>query len=211
MSLPSFPARRRNVRPVVDGLESRELLSAAPMVAAQLSMISGQEMSQSIVGQLPNGTHEVVLDRSRQRRSESVWRRVRPSDFQPGGCLHPGDVLVSNFNNNNNLQGTGTTIVKVSPPRTSNPSSSQFNGPGRGRPHDGLGVLKEGFVIVGSVPSTDGTPDTVKRARSRSSTGKASWWPTSPVPVSWTDPGTSPSTTRAPVPRSSSPTSSAGR
>ena len=57
-----FPgARRRNVRPVVDGLESRELLSTAPAVAAQVSMISGQEMSQkSIVGQLPSVTPTIV-------------------------------------------------------------------------------------------------------------------------------------------------------
>ena len=31
------------------------------------------------------------------------------------GRLHRGDVLVSNFNNKANLQGTGTTIVQVSP------------------------------------------------------------------------------------------------
>jgi hypothetical protein len=31
------------------------------------------------------------------------------------GKLHRGDVLVSNFNNMNNLQGTGSTIVEVSP------------------------------------------------------------------------------------------------
>jgi hypothetical protein len=29
------------------------------------------------------------------------------------GMLHPGDILVSNFNNSKNLQGTGTTIVRV--------------------------------------------------------------------------------------------------
>ena len=31
------------------------------------------------------------------------------------GILHRGSVLVSNFNNKANLQGTGTTIVQVSP------------------------------------------------------------------------------------------------
>jgi hypothetical protein len=31
------------------------------------------------------------------------------------GMLQRGDVLVSNFNNMNNLQGTGSTIVEVSP------------------------------------------------------------------------------------------------
>jgi hypothetical protein len=29
--------------------------------------------------------------------------------------LKPGDVLVSNFNASNNLQGTGTTIIKLTP------------------------------------------------------------------------------------------------
>jgi len=43
-----------------------------------------------------------------------------PADFRQGGALHPGDILVSNFNNagsppTGNLQGTGTTIVKVAP------------------------------------------------------------------------------------------------
>ena len=31
------------------------------------------------------------------------------------GNLHAGNILVSNFNNSANLQGTGTTIVEISP------------------------------------------------------------------------------------------------
>ena len=31
------------------------------------------------------------------------------------GNLHQGDVLVSNFNDKTNAQGTGTTIVQVNP------------------------------------------------------------------------------------------------
>jgi len=31
----------------------------------------------------------------------------------PGGKLNPGDILVSNFNNSSNLQGMGTTILRV--------------------------------------------------------------------------------------------------
>lgn len=34
---------------------------------------------------------------------------------QSNGRLRKGDVLVSNFNNKSNLQGTGTTIVQISP------------------------------------------------------------------------------------------------
>ncbi len=35
-----------------------------------------------------------------------------PRQF-PTGAVNPGDILVSNFNNHLNLQGTGTTIVDV--------------------------------------------------------------------------------------------------
>jgi hypothetical protein len=38
-----------------------------------------------------------------------------PRSFPPGGLLRGGDVIVSNFNNSANLQGTGTTIVRVNP------------------------------------------------------------------------------------------------
>ena len=88
-----------------------------------------------------------------------------PQGFQSGtGHLLPGQVLVSNFNNSANLQGTGTTIVRVS-------SSGQplvfFAGPPHPSGSTGLGlstalaILREGFVIVGNVPSTDGTSATV--------------------------------------------------
>ena len=38
-----------------------------------------------------------------------------PKTFPAGGLLNPGEVLVSNFNNNQNVQGTGTIIVKIAP------------------------------------------------------------------------------------------------
>ena len=48
-----------------------------------------------------------------------------PDNFQTGsGPLKHGDVLVSNFNNSANLQGTGTTIVSTRPPRRSLVSGS---------------------------------------------------------------------------------------
>jgi hypothetical protein len=51
-----------------------------------------------------------------------------PDGFAPGGTIAPGDVLVSNFNAKNNLQGTGKTIIKltpngaVAPPRNGRPA-----------------------------------------------------------------------------------------
>ena len=77
-----------------------------------------------------------------------------------GGPLRPGDILVSNFNNSQNLQGTGTTIVRVTP---TGQTSVFFQGqPGLGLT-TALGVLKRGFVIVGSVPTTDGTSNTIQK------------------------------------------------
>jgi len=74
------------------------------------------------------------------------------------GILQPGDILVSNFNNNNNLQGTGTTIVRVD--KTGKVStfytSSQFGLTAA------LGVLSDGLVLIGNLPTADGTAATVQ-------------------------------------------------
>ena len=57
--------------------------------------------------------------------------------------LHRGDVLVSNFNDKANAQGTGTTIVEVAPNHSVrvfaqiNAGAPARGVPGRGRPHDG--------------------------------------------------------------------------
>jgi len=86
-----------------------------------------------------------------------------PAGFPSGGELAPGDVLVSNFNNGDNLQGTGTTIVlqaahgPIAPPGT---AVTFFASPLAGL-STALGVLKEGFVLVGNVPTTDGTIATI--------------------------------------------------
>src|SRR5580704_4065198 len=81
------------------------------------------------------------------------------------GDLVRGDVLVSNFNNSGNLQGLGTTIVQVSPSGT----VTQFAGidphlagcPGGVGLTTALVVLRSGWVIVGSLPTTDGKSDTI--------------------------------------------------
>jgi hypothetical protein len=84
------------------------------------------------------------------------------------GSLQRGSVLVSNFNATSNLQGTGTTIVQISPKGT----VSQFaqidaaHLPGRCTGGVGLttalAVLSSGWVVVGSLPTTDGMAATAK-------------------------------------------------
>jgi uncharacterized protein (TIGR03118 family) len=81
-----------------------------------------------------------------------------PPHFAPGGPLNPGDILISNFNNSANLQGTGSTIVRVTP---NGQQSVFFQGPSGIGLTTALGVLKRGFVLVGNVPTADGTTNTI--------------------------------------------------
>ena len=81
-----------------------------------------------------------------------------------GGPLQVGDILVANFNNSSNLQGTGTTIVRVAAADKSvstffTTPNATLGGPGTGL-STALAILHRGLVIVGSVPSADGTINT---------------------------------------------------
>jgi hypothetical protein len=85
------------------------------------------------------------------------------------GNLHAGHFLVSNFNNVTNAQGTGTTIVDIAPDGSTFAVFAQLN-PGNlpGACPGGLGlttalsVLQSGWVIVGSLPTSDGTSATAQ-------------------------------------------------
>jgi hypothetical protein len=72
--------------------------------------------------------------------------------------LQPGDILVSNFNNAENLQGTGSTIVRITP---QGQQSLFYQAPVTGL-SGALGVLADGIVVVGSTPTADGTSNTVQ-------------------------------------------------
>jgi hypothetical protein len=84
------------------------------------------------------------------------------------GSLHKGDVLVSNFNAASNLQGTGTTIVQISPGGHRTTFAALRSGMLPGRCPGGvglttaLGVLRSGWVIVGSLPTADGSSATAR-------------------------------------------------
>jgi len=84
------------------------------------------------------------------------------------GDLVRGDTLVSNFNASSNLQGTGSTIMEISP----GGGVSQFAQLDAGSLHGScpggvglttaLAVLNDGYVVVGSLPVTDaghGSPE----------------------------------------------------
>jgi hypothetical protein len=79
------------------------------------------------------------------------------------GRLVRGNILVSNFNNSSNLQGTGTTLVEIAPngaftlfaqiDATTLPGAC----PGGVGLTTALVVLRSGWVVVGSLPTSDGT------------------------------------------------------
>jgi hypothetical protein len=75
------------------------------------------------------------------------------------GKLTAGDVLVSNFNDAANHQGTGSSIVEVSPSGKANvfavvPSPTRTRATGL---TTALVALRSGFVIVGSLPAPGGS------------------------------------------------------
>jgi hypothetical protein len=88
------------------------------------------------------------------------------------GALHRGDLLVSNFNNSANLQGTGTTIVQIPPGDTDqnvgdapvfakiDPNALPGPCPGGVGLTTALAVTRTGFVIVGSLPTSNGVSNT---------------------------------------------------
>lgn len=86
-----------------------------------------------------------------------------PRGFPSGGAIAAGDVLVSNFNNSANSQGTGTTIIQFSPQGPIAPPGEAvtFFLSSQAGLSTALGVLRSGFVIVGNVPTTDGTIATI--------------------------------------------------
>jgi hypothetical protein len=75
------------------------------------------------------------------------------------GKLVRGDVLVSNFNNAQNQQGTGSSIVEISPggnarvfavvPRPTKTAAVGLT--------TALAVLRSGYVVVGSLPAPGGS------------------------------------------------------
>ena len=81
------------------------------------------------------------------------------------GTVKQGDVLVGNFNNSANLQGTGSTIINYHPDTKEMTVFATVprdlkDCPGGIGLSTAMTMLKSGWVIVGSTPSNDGTTGT---------------------------------------------------
>ena len=84
------------------------------------------------------------------------------------GSLVAGDVLVSNFNAASNDQGTGTTIVQMTPHGGRSVFAHITSSDVRGMCTGGVGlttalaILQHQWVIVGSLPTSNGMSPTAK-------------------------------------------------
>jgi hypothetical protein len=107
-----------------------------------------------------------------------------PEGFPTDAAIAAGDVLIANFNNSANVQGAGTTIVQLrpsGPPATPGGAATFFasNLPGLST---ALGALRGGLVVVGNVPTTDGTFATIGQGALQVIDRNGNWLQT------WTDP-----------------------
>ncbi len=82
------------------------------------------------------------------------------------GSLVEGRYLISNFNNGANAQGTGTTIVQIAPNGAfslfATIDATKVSCPGGIGLTTALVALNSGLVIVGSLPTSDGTSATAE-------------------------------------------------
>jgi hypothetical protein len=84
------------------------------------------------------------------------------------GKLERGNVLISNFNNKENEQGTGTTLVQISPKGHLSLFAQIEAGSLPGPCEGGVGlttaldVLPNGYVVVGSLPTSNGKAESAK-------------------------------------------------
>jgi hypothetical protein len=128
-------------------------LSASPaQYAAHPS--SPHDQDDSIVASLstaPNVTASAISPNNGDQNPYGL--AFVPRGFKSDGILRPGDLLVADFNDATNTQGTGTTIMRITPDGHSSVFFQDSSAPGLST---ALGVLKSGFVIVGNVPNVGG-------------------------------------------------------
>ncbi len=154
---------------LIDGLPAmRRGGFPAPVAAAGLLMLAGAWASVAQAAEPKNFLSSI------HRKTTLTSTVPANGDQNPyaivvapasAGAIDKGDILVTNFNNDKNLQGLGTTIVRFRP---STKQLAIFAELPRHLPEcpGGVGLttamtmLKSGWVIVGSAPSEDGTTAT---------------------------------------------------
>lgn len=136
----------------------------APWLAAAACVLAGSAFAAEPKGLLETlKRHSIVTSTVPANGDQNPYALITAP--VSAGKVRQGDVLVDNFNDKNNLQGLGTTIVDYNP---ATKQLSLFAAIPRNLPQcpGGVGLttamtmLKSGWVIVGSLPSQDGTTKT---------------------------------------------------
>ncbi len=140
------------------GLAATACSSSSTSTNSGASATSSASASTSFLGQLQQTTQVASTVPANGDVNPYGVTLVRTS----AGRLAAGDILVSNFNDKANVQGTGTTIVQVSPAgKASVFANISALPPGQACPGGiglttALGILPGGWVVVGSLPTTSG-------------------------------------------------------
>jgi hypothetical protein len=152
---------------VVSGSRAKwKLLLPAVVVVAAIAVLA--EPAAATLGSFIGGFNNVMTVASTVPKNGDVnpyGVAVAPATT---GSLVQGDILVSNFNNHRNLQGTGSTIVQISPSGDVSLFASLAPNKLPGACPGGLGlttalvVLQSGWVVVGSLPTKDGSSATAQ-------------------------------------------------
>jgi hypothetical protein len=153
-SLGITPKTRKSASQVIMGSSSnrvKSLIGAAVLLALPATALRAQDSDNDARPFLP--AHVRVVSTIPGNGDVNPYGvAFVPSKFPSGGAVNPGDILVSNFNNKSNLQGTGTTIVRI---QGSGPASVFFQGTAPLGLSTALTVLRAGFTLVGNFPSPD--------------------------------------------------------
>jgi uncharacterized protein (TIGR03118 family) len=148
------------MRPMLDILEERALLNGelpnVKHLAAHADVSAAKRAGAPIVPKLPSAPNSSFTTVPANGDINPSGLTVVPAGFPGGGLIHAGEYLVSNFNNNTNTPGTGTTIVAIKPGQNPATAPVFFTSRAPGLT-ESLSVLKSGFVIVGNVPTTSDT------------------------------------------------------
>jgi hypothetical protein len=79
-----------------------------------------------------------------------------PAIFPPSTAVKPGQILISNFNNQT-TQGLGTTIISIDP--NSGHTGLFFQGTSAIGFTNALTIARAGLVFAGSLPTSNGSPE----------------------------------------------------
>ena len=170
---------RRMSRPACEGLESRALLSVSAAkvhAAAAVHALNSHEHRDYEPGEspllsfLPKTPQKSASTNAPSGDLNPYGVAFVPSNFVKDGPLKRGNILVSNFNGPGNLQGTGTSIVQVTPSGKATLFARTAGGTGLST---ALGCSRTGSSSSATSPAPTGRRPPLRPGRSSCWTGSA--------------------------------------